>query len=103
MRRTNRLGGVDEDCLTRDRVREKVAPPRLSCEVIRRRGGDPFVGLKLPQMLTNAGLSISGVTQLRQRRQPTVDFPYPSQLRRTGRRCAALGRTAAQRQEATKG
>ena len=55
-------GSVDDDCLPRDRVREKVGPPRLSCEVIRRRGGDPFVGLKLPQMLTNAGLSIGGVT-----------------------------------------
>jgi SAM-dependent methyltransferase len=34
----------------------------LSCEVIRHRGGDPFIGLKLPQMLIDAGLSIGGVT-----------------------------------------
>lgn len=30
-------------------------------EVMRRRGGDPFIGLKLPQMLINTGASIGGV------------------------------------------
>jgi SAM-dependent methyltransferase len=34
----------------------------LCGEVMRRRGGDPNIGLKLPQMLTDAGLSIGGVT-----------------------------------------
>jgi SAM-dependent methyltransferase len=34
----------------------------LCGEVMRRRGGDPSIGLKLPQMITDAGLSIGGVT-----------------------------------------
>ena len=29
---------------------------------MRRRGGDPNFGLKLPQMLTDAGLTVGGVT-----------------------------------------
>ena len=31
-------------------------------EVMRRRGGDPFIGLRLPRMLIEAGSSIGGVT-----------------------------------------
>jgi SAM-dependent methyltransferase len=31
-------------------------------EVMRRRGGDPLIGLKLPQMLIDAGASIGGVS-----------------------------------------
>jgi SAM-dependent methyltransferase len=34
----------------------------LTGEVMRRRGGDPCIGLKLPSMLLGAGLSISGVS-----------------------------------------
>jgi hypothetical protein len=34
----------------------------LCGEVMRRRGGDPNIGLKLPQMLTDADLTIGGVT-----------------------------------------
>jgi SAM-dependent methyltransferase len=34
----------------------------LCGEVMRRRGGDPNIGLKLPQMMTNAGLILGGVT-----------------------------------------
>ena len=33
----------------------------LLCEVIRRHGGDPSIGIKLPQMLIDAGISIGGV------------------------------------------
>jgi len=33
----------------------------LCGEVMRRRGGDPHIGLKLPQMLTHHGLSIAGI------------------------------------------
>jgi hypothetical protein len=33
----------------------------LCAEVMRRRGGDPVIGLKLPQMLVGAGLQIGGV------------------------------------------
>src|ERR1043166_656606 len=33
----------------------------LCGEVMRRRGGDPLIGLKLPQMLIKAGVSIGGV------------------------------------------
>jgi predicted O-methyltransferase YrrM len=34
----------------------------LCGEVMRRRGGDPNIGLKLPQMFSDVGLSIGGVT-----------------------------------------
>lgn len=34
----------------------------LCSEVMRRRGGDPDIGLKLPQMLNDAGLNIGGVS-----------------------------------------
>jgi hypothetical protein len=33
----------------------------LCGEVMRRRGGDPNIGLKLPQMLTDTGLVIGGI------------------------------------------
>jgi hypothetical protein len=33
----------------------------LCGEVMRRRGGDPLMGLKLPQMLMEAGLTIGGI------------------------------------------
>ena len=34
----------------------------LCGEVMHRRGGDPLMGLKLPQMLTAAGLTIGGIS-----------------------------------------
>jgi hypothetical protein len=34
----------------------------LCGEVMRRRGGDPDIGLKLPQMLSDAGLIIGGIS-----------------------------------------